>query len=66
MAGRQSKLRIESLNELKKTFTANPGVEFALLVRGERKVEMELDAKVIEQLQKLLQKAVGNRDEEDY
>ena len=66
MAGRQSKLRIESLSELKKTFTSNPDVEFALLVRGERKVEMEIDAKVIEQLQKLLQKAVGNRDEEDY
>ena len=65
---RQSKLRIESLIELKKTFAANPGVEFGLLVRGERKVEMEIDPKVIDELQKsLLQKTLGNRgDDEDY
>ncbi|HYV39256.1 MAG TPA: hypothetical protein VE988_26445 [Gemmataceae bacterium] len=66
MAGRQSKLRIESLGELKKTFAAHPDSEFGLLIRSERKVEMEIDAKVIGELQKLLQKAVGNREEEDY
>ncbi len=66
MAGRQSKLRIESLGELKKTLTAQPECEFALLVRSERKVEMEIDAKVIGELQKLLHKAVGNRGDEDY
>lgn len=67
MASRQSKLRIESLNELKKTFIANPGVEFALLVRGERKVEMEIDQKVIDELQRMLLKALGNRgDDDDY
>ena len=64
---RQGKLRIESLNELKKTFLSNPGVEFALLVRGERKVEMELDQKVVDELQRMLQKALGNRgDDDDY
>ena len=66
MASRQGKLRIESLNELKKTFAAHPGVEFGLLVRGERKVEMEIDQKVIDELQRMLQKMLGNRDYEDY
>ena len=65
MAGRQSKLRIESLGELKKTFASNPGCEFGLLVRSERKVEMEIDQKVVDELQKLLQKIVGNRDNDD-
>ena len=65
MAGRQSKLRIESLVELKKMFAAHPDCEFALLVRGERKVEMDLDPKVIGELQKMLQKAVGNRGDDD-
>ena len=63
---RQSKLRIETLGELKKTFTSYPECEFALLVRGDRKVEMDIDVKVISELQKLLQKAVGNRDGDDY
>lgn len=63
MAGRQGKLRIESLAELKDTFSAYPGCEFGLLVRGERKVEMEIDPKVIGELQKMLHKAVGRRDE---
>ena len=63
---RQSKLRIESLVELKKTLAETPEAEFGLLVRGERKVEMEIDKKVIEELQKLLQKAVGNRGNEEY
>ena len=63
--GRQSKLRIESLIELKKTLASEPGAEFGLLVRGERKVEMDIDQKVIEELQRMLQKALGNRDE-DY
>jgi hypothetical protein len=66
MAGRQGKLRIESLAELKNTFTSNPDSEFALLVRTERKVEMEIDAKVIGELQKLLHKAVGHRQDDDY
>lgn len=67
MAGRQSKLRIESLGELKKTLASSGGVEFGLLVRGERKVEMEIDPQVVGELVKLLQKAVGNRDDdEDY
>ena len=66
MAGRQSKPRIESLGELKKTFTSNPECEFALLVRSERKVEMDIDPKVIGELQKLLHKAVGNRGDDDY
>ena len=65
MASRQGKLRIESLNELKKTFASNPGIEFCLLVRGERKVEMEIDQKVIDELQRMLQKMLGNRDD-DY
>jgi hypothetical protein len=65
MAGRQGKLRIESLGELKEAFTATPECEFGLLVRGERKVEMEIDPKVIAELLKLLHKAVGNRHE-DY
>jgi hypothetical protein len=63
---RQGKLRIESLIELKKTLAETPGAEFGLLVRGERKVEMEIDAKVIAELQKLLQKVGGNRSDEDY
>jgi hypothetical protein len=67
MAGRQGKLRIESLAELKKTLAETPDCEFGLLVRGERKVEMEIDAKVIAELQRLLHKAVGNRpDNDDY
>ena len=67
MASRQGKLRIESLAELQKTFTSSPGCEFGLLVRSERKVEMEIDQKVIDQLQKMLHKAVGHRgDNEDY
>ena len=65
MAGRQNKLRIESLTELKQTFAAHPGAEYGLLVRSERKVEMEIDAKVIDELQRLLQKAVGNRGHDD-
>lgn len=63
---RQGKLRIESLSELKKTLTASPQCEFGLLVRDERKVEMEIDPKVIAELVKLLQKVVGNRDDDDY
>ena len=62
---RQGKLRIESLGELKKTLSSGE-TEFGLLVRGERKVEMEIDPKVIGELLKLLQKVVGNRDDEDY
>ncbi len=65
MANRQGKIRIESLTELKQTFAANAGAEFGLLVRGERKVEMEFDAKVIDELQRMLQKAVGNRGHDD-
>ncbi|HEX3313979.1 MAG TPA: hypothetical protein VHR72_03755 [Gemmataceae bacterium] len=65
MASRQGKLRIESLGELRTTLTSNPGVDFCLLVRGERKVEMEIDAKVIGELTKWLQKAAGNRGEDD-
>ena len=64
MAGRQSKPCIESLGELKKTFSI-PDCEFALLIRGERKVEMDIDPKVIGELQKLLHKAVGNRGDAD-
>ena len=64
---RQGKLRITSLGDLKRTLGANTDSEFCLLVRGERKVEVEIDAKVIGELQKLLQKVVGNRDDdEDY
>ncbi|MSU80756.1 MAG: hypothetical protein EXS16_22050 [Gemmataceae bacterium] len=64
---RQGKLRIESLAELRDTLTATPGGEFGLLVRGERKVEMEIDAKVVADLVRMLQKAVGNRrEDEDY
>jgi hypothetical protein len=65
MAGRAAKLRIESLGELKKTLTT-ADCEFGLLVRGERKVEMEIDAKVVGELVRLLQKIVGNRDDDDY
>ena len=63
---RQGKLRIESLGELKKALTAEPDCEFGLLVRGERKVEMEIDAKVVSEVLRMLQKIVGNRDDEDY
>lgn len=64
---RQGKLRIESLGELRDTLSATPGIEFGLLVRGERKVEMEIDAKVVADLLRMLQKAIGNRrDDEDY
>jgi hypothetical protein len=64
---RQGKLRIESLAELKKTLAETPDCEFGLLVRGERKVEMEIDPKVVAELQKLLHKAVGNRHtDEEY
>ena len=64
---RQGKLRIESLAELRDTLTATPGCEFGLLVRSERKVEMEIDAKVVADLVRMLQKAVGNRrEDEDY
>jgi hypothetical protein len=66
MAGRQSKLRIETLVDLKKTLSETPKEGFCLLVRDERKVEMEIDVKVIGELQKLLQKAVGNRGDDDY
>ena len=67
MAGRQGKLRIETLAELKKTLAAVPECEFGLLVRGERKVEMEIDGKVVAELLKLLQKVTGNRgDDDDY
>ncbi len=62
---RQGKLRIESLMELKKTLTSSGESEFGLLVRGERKVEMEIDAKVVSELLRLLAK-IGNRGEDDY
>jgi hypothetical protein len=65
MAGRPGKLRIESLGELKKALTT-PETEFGLLVRGERKVEMEIDPKVVGELLRMLQKVVGNRDDDDY
>jgi hypothetical protein len=67
MSNRQAKLRITSLNELKKTLASSGDAEFCLLVRGERKVEMELDKKVVDELQRMLQKALGNRgDDDDY
>ena len=66
MAGRQGKLRIESLGDLKDALTSTDGAEFGLLVRGERKVEMEMDAKVVSELLRMLQKAVGNRGSDDY
>ncbi len=66
MAGRQSKLRIESLGELKTTFTSHSECEFALLIQSERKVEMDIDPKVIGELQNLLQKALGNRGDDEY
>ena len=62
---RQGKLRIESLSELKNALSASPECEFGLLVRDERKVEMEIDKKVVAELVKLLQKVVGNRDKDD-
>lgn len=62
---RQGKLRIESLAELRDALTGTPGCEFGLLVRAERKVEMEIDAKVVADLVRMLQKAVGNRREDD-
>ena len=65
MAGRdKAKLCIE-LPELNETFAANPEAEFGLLIRGERKVEMDIDPKVVAELQKLLQKVVGNRGSHD-
>ncbi len=67
MSGRQSKIRITTLSDLKKTLSSHTGAEFGLLVRGERKVEMDLDKQVIEQLQKMLQKVGGKyEDNEDY
>jgi hypothetical protein len=63
---RQGKLRIESLADLKKTLSASAEVEFGLLIRDERKVEMEIDKKVVAELVKLLQKVVGHRDDDDY
>jgi hypothetical protein len=65
MSQRQSKIRITSLNELKKTLAGSEDAEFGLLVRGERKVEMDLDTKVVQELLRMLQKALGNRDD-DY
>lgn len=62
---RQGKLRIESLGELKKTLSASAGSEFGLLVRDERKVEMEIDKTVIAELMKLLEKVVGQRGHAD-
>ncbi len=51
---------------MRQNHTTHPESEFALLIRSERKVEMDIDPKVIGELQKLLQKAVGNRgDDED-
>jgi hypothetical protein len=66
MAGRQAKPCIESLADLKTTFAANPEAGFGLLIRGERKSEMDIDPKVVAELQKLLQKVVGNRGSDDY
>jgi len=63
---RQGKLRIESLVELKTALSAAPEIEFGLLIRDERKVEMEIDKKVVAELLKLLQKVVGNRGDDDY
>jgi hypothetical protein len=61
---RQGKLRIESLGELKKALTASPETEFGLLIRDERKVEMEIDKKVVAELAKWLHKAAGHRDDD--
>jgi hypothetical protein len=65
MAGRQAKPCIESLMELRKTFAEHPESEFGLLIRTERKVEMDLSPKVVAELQKLLQKIGGNRGSDD-
>jgi hypothetical protein len=62
---RQGKLRIESLGELKKTLTSYPGCEFGLLVRSERKIEMEIDPKVVDELLRMLGKVVRSHDD-DY
>jgi hypothetical protein len=62
---RQGKLRIESLGELKQALSASGDTEFGLLVREERKVEMEIDKQVVADLLKLLQKVVGNRGHDD-
>jgi hypothetical protein len=62
---RQGKLRIESLADLKKALTSSTEGEFGLLVRDERKVEMEIDKTVVAELVKLLQKVGGNRDHDD-
>jgi hypothetical protein len=59
---RQGKLRIESLGELKRALSASTESEFGLLIRDERKVEMEIDKKVVAELVKLLRKVVGDRD----
>jgi hypothetical protein len=66
MAGRQAKPCIETLAELRTTFASNPEAGFGLLIRGERKSEMDIDPKVVAELQKLLQKVVGNRGHDDY
>jgi hypothetical protein len=64
---RQGKLRIESLGEFKKALSsASAESEFGLLIRDERKVEMEIDEKVVAELMKLMQKVVGDRDTDDY
>ena len=63
---RQGKLRIESLEELRTTFNdAPPECDFCLLVRGERKVEIEIDKQVVAELQKWLQKVAGRRERDD-
>ena len=62
---RQGKLRIESLGELREALGASGETEFGLLVRGERKVEMEIDKEVVAELVKWLQKVAGNRGHDD-
>jgi hypothetical protein len=66
MAGRQAKPCIESLAELRTALASNPEAGFGLLIRGERKSEMDIDPKVVAELMKLLQKVVGNRGSDDY
>jgi len=63
--GRQAKPCIESLRELKEIFDSHSDSDFALLIRGERKVEMDLDSKVIAELRKWLQKVGGHRGSEE-
>jgi hypothetical protein len=65
MAGRQAKPCIESLLELRKTIEEHPQSEFGLLIRTERKVEMDIAPKVIAELQKMLQKIGGSRRDDD-